>query len=233
MENSEFEIWSAFTNEIERWYDDAGGDPAHYDYVGNYDNQHSSLSAKLVVFSEDAEEVVEELNNTKSEFLGHLSLLFPQMRISVVAVTPAGWESTEESPITSEDAPCAFMSMSDLVSEDVENIQLDVSDEDYVIAGGLDDEDSPDFQYEEEGLTLIAADAEDIEGDFTDIIAQEDEALAEADDNEYAGGERFASDDARDYLTPPEDDLEELDEYIPDEQDREDLWRSFWVNEDE
>lgn len=216
MENNDFEIWSLFTDEIEQWYDDAGGDPTHYDYAGSYDPENASLTAKLVVFSEDAEEVVEELNKTKQDVLGHLATLFPQTKISLMAVTPAGWDESEESPVYTEgDGYVPMSTGSEFVDEDdnygdeYEDSELDLGE---------------DAQYEEEGLIVVDEDSD--EEDFTNIIEQEDAAMAEADDNEYTG-ERFST-----YISD-EDAEDEEDDYIPDERDREDLWKSFWVGEDE
>lgn len=218
MENNDFEIWSLFTDEIEQWYDDAGGDPTHYDYAGSYDPENATLTAKLVVFSEDAEEVVAELNKTKLEVLAHLTTLFPQIKVNLVAVTPAGWAESEECPVGS--APEELPTLA--VGEGFDDVEESWEEYD---AGELDiDEDSQDLQYEEEGLTVV--DSEMDEEDFTNIIEQEDAALADDDDEEYSG-KRY------DVYISDEDDEEAEEDYIPDERDREDLWRSFWVSEDE
>ena len=219
MENSsDFEVWSMFTDEIEQWYEEAGGDFTKCDYVGKYDPETTSLTAKLVVFSEDADEVVEELNKTKTEFLAHLITMFPQTKISVTAVTPSGWQESENSPVV-EDRTYSTIEdlLQDELGDDDDAVCLDFDEDDDI------DVDSQDIQYEEEGLTLVDGDI-DGEEDFTDIIKEEEQAVEDEDDAEFGG---VSSRDLADL------DVDYADDYVPDDKDREELWRSFWVSEDE
>lgn len=203
----DFELYSSFTDELEQWFSEYISDLSHCENDVQFDPDTVTVTATLTVFTEDAMDVVCELNAAKEEFIQHIAALLPQLKVKLSIRYPDGWDYAfvEED----EDTMACADGCEDIISD----VWEDESTEDI---------DSPELQYLEEGLTI----SEDDDEGFADILGEED-LSEESEDEGYGSSIEFTSDS----------EFDDLDDYSPDEDDqrafdREELWEAFKDDDD-
>lgn len=162
-----------------------------------------AYSAEIRFLGEDAEDMAEEIAENVYELQEHLRTTYPEVKVTL-SITAA-----EEEYLVEEDRS---------EEELLDDICVGIDDED------ADTTDDADRQYEEEGLRIFHEDDED-----ADFIDEEDEEEDEDFEEEFKSRKRSKVDDDEGFY----EDEDEEDEYIPSDEDREELWRMFGGDEDE
>ena len=161
--------------------------------------------AMIRLLDEDAEDFLEEFTDNADEIYAHLSFKFPGVRFELTV--EAGDVQVKAAEASEDD------------ELDIESDGDPDTDE---------NEDSVEQQYTEEGMTIV----DDIEATSAQVYerGEEDEDEDENEDEDEKPMRRKHKSDVNDELD--EIDLEDEDDYVPDDEDREELWKAFGDFED-
>ena len=176
--------------------------------AGTYEYDHTVKGGRAYIveirfIGEDAGDLANEIADNIYELQEHLRTAYPEVKVLMTLTT-----AYDEFLVEDEDE------IEDLVAEICDTV--DEEDADTV--------DSLDRQYEEEGLHIVHEDDEDL--DYIEELGDEDDDDLDFETPHKRCRRKEDSDDSF-----YEEETEE--EYIPSDEDREELWRMFGGGEDE
>jgi hypothetical protein len=197
IDENNYEIMSNITSDIQGFLMDAGAEGGSFEY------EHTIKSDKLYIaevrfLGEDAEDLAVAVAEDIYELQEHLRTTYPEVTVTISL-------SADDAEYLVED-----QSVEDLLDDLCSPID----------AEDADTTDDVDRQYEEEGLHIICEDDEDV--DFIEEIGEDEDEELEDDFSDTRARRAVVADDDEGFYEEESD-----EEYIPSEEDREELWRAF------
>lgn len=173
---------------------------------GSFEYEHTIKSDKLYIaevrfLGEDAEDMAVAVAEDIYELQEHLRATYPEVTVTI--------------SLSADDAEYLVEEQS--VEDMIDDLCSSIDAED------ADTTDDVDRQYEEEGLHIICEDDEDV--DFIEEVGEDEDEELEDDFSDTQTHRASVGDDEGFY------EEESDEEYIPSEEDREELWRAFGGDE--
>ena len=201
IDENNYEVMSSITSDIQGFLLDMGADAGSFEYEHTIKGNKYYL-AEVRFIGEDAADLATAIAEDIYELQEHLRAMYPDVTVTISLNTDDDEYLVEEQTI----------------EELLEDIGVDLDSED------ADETDNASKQYEEEGLHIICEDDEDI--DFIETVDRDgDEDDDDFEDEVRASGTHRVNDDEGFY------EEEDEDEYIPSDEDREELWKAFGGDE--